>query len=356
MATVRSQTLSENSGEWREFFALPRSGQYQRALQLAFTESPDPSESLLLAVFRCNLRFLTGSGRLDVSLVSEVLRVAEETQKLTGAQDVQLEALLLLYDMHVAHRMWTSESLNSAVRSLVALEAAMTQDTAVRWLRRKSGYLRKCGQLAEAANVLNGLVVRLSSLALNDDSLALTLYELSRVHAQTGRYPEAVDSLHSALAQTKSLPNRCAVLGRLANLLDRIGQTPQAELRRNELFALWGTQLPTECAVCKTPFATEAALKTVLFCCRSVVHSECLLRLFSAYLPMGVTSQAASPTNLAVPCHKCGTELEVLDSFHSLPELKRRIQATDIAKHQAATLARMLPQTQAQSQPQTQTQ
>jgi hypothetical protein len=76
------------------------------------------------------------------------------------------------------------------------------------------------------------------------------------------------------------------------------------------------------CVCCAKSFHTPGE-KTVLPCCRSLAHADCLLRKFVEKAPQSAATTAA--TNFVVLCNKCHGDIEVLDSFHSLQEIQRRL-------------------------------
>jgi len=176
---------------WRDVFALQQSGHYSLALDLVGRiQTQDPPTQLLIKIYTCQLKFfMTAGTHYDESLVDQ-LREANVVAKRFSYYDLLAESLLCAYDVLVAHRQWTSEKLNECVRDLVKLEPLLDTHTGRRWFRRKAGYLRKCGQLGEAARLLTDLIRAggVQGREEADNSFCVVYYELGRLQTQMGRY------------------------------------------------------------------------------------------------------------------------------------------------------------------------
>ena len=320
MATKRAIALAEVDQNWRAVFAYQQGGHYEAALslidKLAPTEVP---ASLLARLYSYQLQFLISAGSqiLDEALPSGCKDIVMQARKFSY-YDIVTEAWLVCYDMLVTHRQWTSERLSECVRELVKLEGQMDGHASRRWLRRKASYLRKCGQLTESAQMLTQLV-RSSPPPEKEDadnSLCLIYFELGRLQSQLGRYLESAETYTQALTVAFSIPNRTALLIRLANVLERLGHSPLAEVRRAELFNLWGMQPPMGCRLCGRPHAPEGRI--VLPCCRDLIHCECLV------LALERQATPAAPSSTA-RCPSCGVIVEIVDLFLQYGEIRAKL-------------------------------
>jgi tetratricopeptide (TPR) repeat protein len=323
MASKRAIGLAETDPMWRDVFALQQSGHYPLALDLlGRIQTQDPPTQLLIKIYTVQLKFfMSASGPYDESLVDQ-LREATIVAKRFSYYDLLAECLVSAYDILVAHRQWTSDKLNDCVRDLVKLEPLMDTHTGRRWFRRKAGYLRKCGQLAEAARLLTDLIRAggVQGREEADNSFCLVYYELGRLQSQMGRFVEAAQTFNHALSLAFAIPNRTALLLRLSNVLEKCGQSQIAEIRRSELYALWFTPVPQICYVCDKPLGVDG--KLVLACCRDMVHSECLLKSITSNLAPGVA-------HFASRCPCCGDNTEVVDTMNTLKELVKGEHASD---------------------------
>ena len=319
MASKRSIALFDADPAWRDIFALQQCGHFAPAIELLRNvNTQDVPASLLARIYMVQLQFMLSAGRgFDENEILLLKDVVSQAKKYSY-YDIIMEAWLVCYDILVAYRQWSSERLSECVRELVKLEPQLDSYTGRRWLRRKAGYLRKCGQLNEASALLLQLIRNPGpgGREESDNSLCIVYYELARLQTQVGKYQEAAETYTAALSVAFSIPNRSAILLRLCNVLERIGNFTHAEARRVELFNLYGSPMNSVCKLCTRPLNPEG--KMILPCCREVVHCECLvLSLERQATPHAHSSSAR--------CPGCGDISEITDIFLQFSDIRRRL-------------------------------
>ena len=330
MASNRAIGLCETDPLWKDVFALQQSGHYALALEIICKiQTADPPTLLLIKIYSCQLKFFQTAGTYyDESLVDQ-LRESTVVAKRFAYYDLLAESLLSMYDMLVTHRQWASDRLNECVRDLVKLEPQMDGHTGRRWFRRKAGYLRKCGQLNEAAHMLANLIRAggVNGREEADNSLCLVYYELGRLQTQMGRFMDAAQTYSQALTLAFAIPNRTSLLLRLANVLEKCGQSQIADVRRTELYALWFLPMPQICWPCNKPLNPQG--KMVMGCCREILHAECVLSSVLQTVTPGVAHSMAR-----CPC--CGDSVEIVDAYLHLKAIPK--PAPEPTQEQPASL------------------
>lgn len=271
MATRLAITLSEKSPEWDMVFKLQTISDFVAAREsLASVHCMEENVRIYSDLVRIQLELCVSvsAGSMPKEEYASQIRAIVAQSVTAGCMDVQIEALLLMFDVFTIYR-------EEAYTGLVSLETSMDSHTLRRWFHRKGLRYMQLGNLQEALDLWLPLVTdRGDTLEDLDDSLSCLLLDFGRVCSHLGKYSEAVDVYNQSLCVCKTSHNQGLSLIRLSNALERIARPAQADKRRIEYFALVQREYPTNCSLCSGSFGKEP--KFLIPCCKTIVHSECL--------------------------------------------------------------------------------